>query len=197
MPETPDQVGSADVAIEYRDPRFAELDAQIEAGNADRHQRPATRKRKRQRAGPALPCEVRKEVTHCARQLRQHRKLFISDPTLKDRVARALRSMLPPHRKRGRPGLDSVTKATRLLKQFRRQSPHEKPAQLWARVYPESIPGDADMDPERQKAERLLLRERGTQPWQAASENGLRTLGSVAVKQIFPTTARRGRGLRN
>jgi hypothetical protein len=160
MPETPDQVGSADVAIEDRDPRFAELDAQIKDEKEDPQQRPAAPKRKRQRAGPALPREIRRTVTHCARQLRQHRKLFMADPTLKDRVARALRSMLPPHRKRGRPGLDSVTKATRLLKQFRRQCPHEKPAQLWARIYPEAITGYASMDPERQKAERLLLRER-------------------------------------
>jgi hypothetical protein len=158
MLDAPDQVGSGDAASEHRDPRFAELDAQIQAAKVD--QEPAAQKRKRQRAGPALPREIRKEVTHCARQLRQHRKLFIADPTLKERVARAFRSMLPPRRKRGRPGLDSVTTAIRLLKQFRRQFPHDKPAQLWARVYPEAIPGYATMERERQKAERLLLRDR-------------------------------------
>jgi hypothetical protein len=47
-----------------------------------------------------------------------------------------------------------------LRQRFRRQYPHETPAQLWARVYPEAIPGYADMDRERQKAERVLLRER-------------------------------------
>ena len=160
MPDTPDQIHGGDVPIEYRDPRFAELEAQIQAGKTDRQQRPAGRKRKRQRAGPALPREVRKEITWCARQLRHHRELFTADPTLKNRASRFLRSLLPPQRKRGRPGLDSVTKAVRLLRQFRRQYPHEKPAQLWARVYPEAIPGYADMDRERQKAERLLLRER-------------------------------------
>jgi hypothetical protein len=103
---------------------------------------------------------VRKEITQFARQLRQHRKLFMADPTMKDRVARAVRSMLPPHRKRGRPGLDSVTKAMRLLKEFRRQYPNEKPEPIWRRVYPEAIPGYASMDRERKKAERLLLRER-------------------------------------
>ena len=158
MPVRQDQIGDGNVANEHRDPRFAELDAQIKAEKVE--QKPAARKRKRQRAGPALPREVRKDITQCARQLRQHRELFTADPTLKDRVARALRSMLPPHRKRGRPGLDSVTKAVRLLRQFRRQYPHEKPAQRWARVYPEAIPGYASMDRERQKAERLLLRER-------------------------------------
>ena len=110
MPNTPDQVGGGEIASEYRDPRFAELDAQIKAANVDRQQRPAACERKGQRARPALPREVRKEITQFARQLRQHRKLFISDPTLKDRVARALRSMLPPHRKRGRPASTALQK---------------------------------------------------------------------------------------
>jgi hypothetical protein len=144
--------------LEYRDSRFAELDAQIEAAKVDRQQRPPARKRKRTR--PPLPREVRKEITQCARQLRQHRKVFMADPKLKDRVSRFLRSLLPPKRKRGRPGLDSVTKAIRLRQRFRRQYPGEKPEQIWKRIYPEAIPGYATMDGERQKAERLLLRER-------------------------------------
>jgi hypothetical protein len=97
----------------HRDPRFAELDAQIQTAKADREQRPAARKRKRQRAGPALPREVRKEITRCARRLQPHRKLFIADAKLKDRVSRFLRSLLPPKRKRGRPGLDSVVGSSR------------------------------------------------------------------------------------
>jgi hypothetical protein len=78
----------------HRDPRFAELDAQIQTAKADREQRPAARKRKRQRAGPALPREVRKEITRCARRLQPHRKLFIADAKLKDRVSRFLRLSL-------------------------------------------------------------------------------------------------------
>jgi len=74
MSDMPDQVGSGEVAVEYRDPRFAELDAQIQAARADRQQRPAERKRKRQRAGPALPREVRKEITQFALQLRRQRR---------------------------------------------------------------------------------------------------------------------------
>ena len=152
MSDMPDQVGSGEVAVEYRDPRFAELDAQIQAARADRQQRPAERKRKRQRAGPALPREVRKEITQFALQLRrQRRHQFTADPKLKDRASRFFRSLLPPQRKRGRPGIDSVTKAIRLLRQVRRQHPNEKPAQLWARVYPEAMPGYASMDRERQK----------------------------------------------
>jgi hypothetical protein len=154
----PDEAGSDDVAIEYRDPRFAELDAQIQAAKGDQQQRPAARKR--QRARPQLPREVRKEITRCARRLQPHRKLFIADAKLKDRVSRFLRSLLPPKRKRGRPGLPSVSKASLLLRKFRRQYPHDKPAELWARIYPEAITGYASMDRERQKAERLLLRER-------------------------------------
>jgi cation transport regulator ChaB len=158
MPDTADHVASSDVSNESRDSRFAELDAQIQAAKVERQQRPGTRKRKRQRAG--LPREVRKEINHSAQQLRQHRKLFIADPKLKDRTARFLRSLLPPQRKRGRPGLPSVSQAILLLRKFRRQYPHDKPAQLWARIYPEAITGYAGMDRERQKAERLLLRER-------------------------------------
>jgi len=80
--------------------RFAELDAQIDAGEASRQSRPnAKRKPKRRRPGPRLPAAVRKEIARFARELRQHRKLFIADPKLKDRAVRFLRSMLPPKRK--------------------------------------------------------------------------------------------------
>jgi hypothetical protein len=154
----PEPSGIGAPSREYRNARFAELDSQIQAGKTDRQQRVAPRKR--QRARPPLPREVRKEITQCARQLRQHPKLFIADPKLKDRVSRFLRSLLPPKRKRGRPGIDSVTKAIRLRNRFRRQYAGEKPEQIWKRVYPEALPGYASMDPERQRAERLLLRER-------------------------------------
>jgi hypothetical protein len=121
MQNSLDVVGSDDFAIEYRDTRFAELDAQIQAAKADRQQRPAAPKHKRQRTGPALPREVRKEITRCARQLRQHPTLFSADPKLKDRASRFLRSLLPPQRRRGRPGIASVSKAILLLKRFKRQ----------------------------------------------------------------------------
>jgi hypothetical protein len=161
MPDELDHFGIGDVAMESRDPRFAELDAQIKASVADRQQRPATRKRKRQRAGPALPREIRKDITQFARELkRQHRHLFTADPKLKDRAARFLRSLLPPQRKRGRPGLDSVTRAIRLLKQFRRQFPHESPTTIWQRIYPQAIPNYDAMTKVAQKDARGTLRER-------------------------------------
>jgi hypothetical protein len=144
---------------EHRAPRFAELDAKIKAARTTRQRSPGNRS-KRHRDGPRLPAAVRKEITRCAQQLRQHRLLFISDPKLKDRAARFLRSLLPPRRKRWRPGIDSVTKAIRLLNLLRRQHAAEKPELIWKRIYPEAIPGYEGMDRERQKAERLLLRER-------------------------------------
>lgn len=148
---------------EIRDPRFAELDAQIKSEEAECQRRPDLVRQARRRRSPVprLPAAVRKEIARFARELRRaHRKLFIADPKLKDRVARFLRSLLPPKHKRGRPGIDSVTKAIRLRQRFKRQYPGEKPEQIWKRVYPEAIPGYATMDRERQKAERLLLRER-------------------------------------
>jgi hypothetical protein len=89
-------------------------------------------------------------------------------------VARFLRSLLPPQRKRGRPGIPGVTKAMLLLMRFKRRYPHEKPAQRWARIYPEAIPGYAGMDRERRKAERLLLRERVRSRRSATKQNSHR-----------------------
>jgi hypothetical protein len=160
MRDTLEQVGNG-VAIEDRDPRFAELDIQIDAAQADRNQQTRAKPRKHRRPSPRLPTAIRKEIVQFARELRrQHRNLFIADPKLKDRASRFLRSPLPPKPKRGRPGLDSVTKAIQLRKRFRRQYPGEKPEQIWKRIYPEAVPGYASMDRERQKAERILLRER-------------------------------------
>ncbi len=157
----PEPSGIGAFAGEYRDARFAELDAQIKNQEPVRPRQQRTpAKPKRRRHGPRLPAVVRKEITRCAQQLRQHRKLFMADPKLKDRAARFFRSLLPPKRKRGRPGIDSVTKAIRLRQRFRRLYPNEKPELIWKRIYPEAIPGYAGMDRERQKAERLLLRER-------------------------------------
>jgi hypothetical protein len=153
-----DQVGSGDAASEYRDARFAELDVQIQAVKADR--RPAAGKRKRRCAGPALPREVRKEVTYCAYSCGNIGTCSLPNRKLKDRAARFLRFLLSPKRKRGRPGLPSVSKAILLVKRFRHQYPNEKPELIWKRVYRKAIPGYVDMDRERQKAERLLLRER-------------------------------------
>jgi hypothetical protein len=165
MPGTSEEIGGSDVAVEHRDPRFDELDSQIEAREVARQQKAPAKPGKRRRSAPRLPAALRKEIARFARDLRQHRKLFAADPKLKDRASRFLRSLLPPKRKRGRPGIDSVTKAIRLRQRFKRQHPGEKPEQIWKRVYPDAIPGYLTMDLDRQKAERMLLRERVRGRW--------------------------------
>jgi hypothetical protein len=104
---------------------------------------------------------VRKEITQCARQLRRHRKLFTVDPKLKDRVARLLRSMLPPRpRKPGRKPIPSVTLAIHLLHKFTSQNSTAKPEQIWAKVYPKAIPNYVTLTDEERSIERRRLRER-------------------------------------
>jgi hypothetical protein len=147
------------IAIGDRDPRFAELDSQIKAEETARKQMPAAKKPKRQGSGPRLPREIRKEITLCARQLRHHRALFTADPMLRDRAARVLKSMLPPRRKRGRPGIASVTSAMMLLKKLQREHPEQERKQLWPQVYRRVIPNYATLPREQQRAKELLLRE--------------------------------------
>jgi hypothetical protein len=111
---------------------------------------------------PPIPAEVRKEITQAARLLnRNHHDLFIADPKLKDRVARLLRSLLPPKpRRRGRPGREDVTTAILLLVRFRRMHPTERPELLWRRVYPLAIPNYETMSDIEQLNARQQLRER-------------------------------------
>jgi hypothetical protein len=149
---------------QYRDPRFVELDARIEAVQRARTSPKPSKSKPRprpRRSHEGIPAAVRKEITRLARELnRQHRNLFMADPKLKDRAARLLRSLLPPKRKRGRPGIDSVTKGIQLQARFRRQHPGERPEQIWKRVYLEAIPGYAGMSAVEQENARQVLRER-------------------------------------
>jgi len=159
MPDTPNQVGSGNVASEYRVPRFAELDAQIQIHESIPPHKPTERKPERRRTRSPLPREVRKEITRCAQQLRQYRKLFMDDPKLRERAARVLRSLLPPKRKRGRPGMRSVTRATLLLKRLQREHPQEDRRQIWQRVYPQAIPDYGSLTREQQRGQENVLRE--------------------------------------
>jgi hypothetical protein len=149
------------ISSTIRDPRFAELNAQIQADAQARQNRPRV-KPKLRRSAPHLPAAVRKEITRLARELnRQYRALFMADLKLKDRAARLLRSLLPPKpRQRGRPGIDSVTKAIRLLRKFRRQYPGERWEMTWKRIYPEAIPNFAGINPIEQEHACQVLRER-------------------------------------
>lgn len=63
MPGTLEQVGSGDVAIENRDRRFAELDAQINAASQVVPNNQITAKpRKRRCPSTRLPAAVRKKI---------------------------------------------------------------------------------------------------------------------------------------
>lgn len=111
--------------------RFAELDAQIQAQAERRHGRPKQKHKLHRRSHAGIPAVVRKEITRLARELnRKHHQLFIVDHKLKDSAARLLRSLLPPKRKRGRPGMDSVTKAIQLRARFRSVSWREAGSDL-------------------------------------------------------------------
>jgi hypothetical protein len=109
---------------------------------------------------PPIPAEVRKEITEVVRNLkRKHSRLFMTDPKLKDRVARLFRSLLPPKpRRRGRPGRKDVTTAILLMARLRRQYPNERAELLWRRVYPEAIPNYNAMNEIQQLDARQQLR---------------------------------------
>ncbi len=112
-------------SLEWRIPRFAELDAEIQAQAEQPRNTPQCngKREPRRRSDVGMPAAVRKEITRVARELnRQHRNAFLADPKLKDRASRLLRSMLlPKPRRRGRPERADVTKAITLLKKYRSQ----------------------------------------------------------------------------
>jgi hypothetical protein len=111
---------------------------------------------------PPLPKELRKELTGIARKLaKAHRSFFTSNPNFRKRAGQFLTALLPPKpRRRGRPGLPSVTTAIRLLSEFRRQYPNEQPAKIWERIYLQAIPGYASLTELEQADARQTLRER-------------------------------------
>jgi hypothetical protein len=112
-------------------------------------------------SGAVLPLDYRRDLAKMAGAHRKkYRKIFKADPTLKDRAARFYRAQLPPRSRRGRPGIDSVTTAMRLLRIIRRRYPHETPACWWRRIYPLAIPTYDTLSNEHQRVERILLRER-------------------------------------
>jgi len=109
-----------------------------------------------------LPRAIRKELASLARKLnREHRVLFAGNPNLRKRAGQFLIALLPPKpRRRGRPGIQSVTQAIRLIGKFRRQCPGERAEQIWSRVYPLAIPAYATMSELEQSDARQELRER-------------------------------------
>lgn len=127
----------ATITGESRAPRFSELDAQIRA-EAERQDKAKPNRKPRRRSTAPLPAAVCKEITRFAKELiGQHGQLFTNDSQLKDLAARLLRSVLPPRpRRRGRPGIDSVTKAIALLGKLRKQYPAGAWPKIWQRIYP-------------------------------------------------------------
>jgi hypothetical protein len=106
--------------------------------------------------------DLRKEIAQFARKLaKEHGGLFTSDPNLRKRAGQFLTALLPPKpRRRGRPGLPSVTTAIRLLRKFKRDKPKERAAKLWEKIYPQAIPGYGCMTELEQSDARQQLRER-------------------------------------
>ena len=138
----------------------SELGAHIIAEAEGRPHRQTQPSRRRKPKRPGVPREVREEVTQFARQLNQrYGKLLKADPTLRDRVARVFRSMLPPRRKRGRPGDPIVTKAMLLIRKLRRNHPEQTPQQHWQQVYRQVIPNYQNLSREQQRGQETLLRE--------------------------------------
>src|SRR5262249_20608926 len=109
-----------------------------------------------------LPREVRTELAQFARKLaRQFKSLFASDPLYGKRAGQFLTALLPPKpRRRGRPGIRSVTVAIRLLQQLKRDYPNERPAERWQRIYLQVIPNYTGMSEVEKSDARAQLRQR-------------------------------------
>ena len=143
--------------------RDGRLNGAIAADQRCKEQSPPNEKPpavKRRRKSPALPAEYRREL---ARVAREHRKKFgpqfKEDPKLRERGARYYKSLLP-RRRPGRPAIDGVSTAIRLLKLHRVRYPDDTPEQHWRRIYPRAIPDYDAMSIGNQRAQRLLLRNR-------------------------------------
>jgi hypothetical protein len=113
------------------------------------------------RRGSLLPMEVRKHCVKISKLPPELRADFEADPKLKDRAARYLRVLWPPRsRGPGRPPLPGVTKAIRLLHEFRRQYPEEKNSQLWNRIFPLALPGYETLTADEKRRQGKELKDR-------------------------------------
>jgi hypothetical protein len=118
--------------------------------------------RERQRRGSRLPTELRRHLVEISKQLpAELRRDFKADPKLKDRASRFLRLLWPPRSRRpGRPALPGVTEAIRLLQNFRRQHPDEKPPQLWDRICLQVLTGYETLTDDEKRRQRRELKDR-------------------------------------
>ena len=116
--------------------------------------------RSRRKACRIAP-DVRREILQFACRLRQrYSPRFKADAELRTKAGRLLRNLLPPRRRRGRPGDPTTTRAILLHRKLRRKFPEETPRQVWSRVYPLAIPGYDAMAEIEQQSARERLRER-------------------------------------
>jgi len=72
-----------------------------------------------------------------------------------------------------------VTKAIRLLRQFRRQYPDNRGEEIWTRIYPQAIPGYEAMTELEQEDARQVLRERVR--WRLRDRRGPRNTSGRGV----------------
>ena len=101
---------------------------------------------------PPLPHEYRQALVLIAREHRRtFKRLFLSDPTLKERGARLYRRLLPPRARRpGRPGLAEVTLALQMREQ----------GKAWSQIYPACIQDYSNLDPTIRRWRQRELRDR-------------------------------------
>jgi hypothetical protein len=144
------------------DNKNRDLDPKTQAEAANRAKTKPVPGKHRKRLSSPIPRELLRAIVQMARKLKKdHGPQFAANPELKNHAARLFRSILPPRpKRRGRPPIDTVTTAIRLLRTFKRSHPNEKPEQIWARIYPLAIPSYESFSKDEKRAQRLLLRDR-------------------------------------
>jgi hypothetical protein len=105
--------------------------------------------------GETIPEALCAEILAFAQHLTQdHAAFFTSYPQAKHSLSRLFKSKLPPLQPRG---FATVSQAIRLRDELRRRDPRRSLKQIWREMYPQLIPGHADLPlPERREAQNQL-----------------------------------------
>jgi hypothetical protein len=193
--------GFGNLNNEDRDPRFAELDAQITAEDGRNEQastksgRRATRRRKRMRPTGALNAEIRSIAAGLI--AKYPARINRSPKAFKKRILALLSNHLPPYPKpSGRKRLKPITRASELHERQRREVHEGKRDKVnWLPIAKQCIPGfanirsdarrqceirrlqDAVHKRERRKAEKIrkTRKSRGANRSTALSSGGLKS----------------------
>ena len=90
---------------------------------------------------PVVPPELLKDIVAAARVIcKDHKARFLVDRKLKECSARLFRTLLPPRPRRpGRKRIARVTRAMRLQRRLKRKYPTARPAEIWAKIYPNGL----------------------------------------------------------